>query len=126
MNQRNYSKTFSRKNVKAKVRHGDVSEWPKERASKACVGSPLPWVQIPPSPPKFEEKMGWYKRGWWKIQPKGSGNAASAFGLMDELFRPTVHEAHIQLEEQSRKIVVNQSDGSDFEITIHIPKDKQN
>ena len=31
---------------------GDVSERPKEHASKACVGESPPWVQIPPSPPQ--------------------------------------------------------------------------
>ena len=30
---------------------GEVSEWLKEHAWKACVGEILPWVQIPPSPP---------------------------------------------------------------------------
>jgi hypothetical protein len=30
---------------------GGVSEWPKERASKARVGETQPWVQIPPPPP---------------------------------------------------------------------------
>ena len=32
---------------------GEVSERFKEHAWKACVGEILPWVQIPPSPPKF-------------------------------------------------------------------------
>ena len=32
---------------------GEVSERLKELASKASVGGTLPWVQIPPSPPKF-------------------------------------------------------------------------
>ena len=31
--------------------NGEVSEWPKEHAWKACVGGTLPWVRIPPSPP---------------------------------------------------------------------------
>ncbi len=32
---------------------GEVSEWLKEHAWKACVSvSPAPWVQIPPSPPR--------------------------------------------------------------------------
>jgi hypothetical protein len=30
---------------------GEVSEWFKEHAWKACVGEILPWVRIPPSPP---------------------------------------------------------------------------
>jgi hypothetical protein len=31
--------------------HGEVSEWLKEHAWKACVGVTLPRVRIPPSPP---------------------------------------------------------------------------
>jgi hypothetical protein len=34
-----------------------VSERPKERASKACVGETQPWVQIPPPPPPPEKKL---------------------------------------------------------------------
>jgi hypothetical protein len=30
---------------------GEVSEWLKEHAWKACVGETQPWVRIPPSPP---------------------------------------------------------------------------
>ncbi len=30
---------------------GQVSEWSKELAWKACVGVTLPWVRIPPCPP---------------------------------------------------------------------------
>ena len=33
------------------VRHGEMSEWLKEHAWKACVGETLPWVRIPLSPP---------------------------------------------------------------------------
>jgi putative endonuclease len=32
---------------------GEVSEWLKEHAWKACVGETLPWVRIPPSPPSY-------------------------------------------------------------------------
>ena len=32
---------------------GEVSEWLKEHAWKACVGETQPWVRIPPSPPFF-------------------------------------------------------------------------
>src|SRR6185295_20270762 len=32
---------------------GEVSEWLKEHAWKACVGETLPWVRIPPSPPRI-------------------------------------------------------------------------
>lgn len=70
--------------------------------------------------------MGWYKKGWWKIKPAGSGNSANAFGLMDELFRPTAHEAKLQLEENSRKIFSNENDGGSPEITLHLKKQKEN
>jgi hypothetical protein len=33
--------------------YGEVSEWLKEHAWKACVGVTLPWVRIPPSPPHY-------------------------------------------------------------------------
>src|ERR1041385_1189254 len=39
------------------VRHGEVSEWLKEHAWKACVGETLPWVRIPPSPPLSQAKF---------------------------------------------------------------------
>src|SRR5687767_11695381 len=32
---------------------GEMSEWLKEHAWKACVGETLPWVRIPLSPPNF-------------------------------------------------------------------------
>ena len=32
---------------------GEVSEWFKEHAWKACVGETQPWVRIPPSPPSL-------------------------------------------------------------------------
>lgn len=66
--------------------------------------------------------MGFYKKGWWKIQPKGSGNAANAFSLMDELFRPTAHEAHIALEEESHKIVKDENSSDNLEIKIRVKK----
>src|ERR1700719_264571 len=31
--------------------NGEMSEWFKEHAWKACVGETLPWVRIPLSPP---------------------------------------------------------------------------
>jgi hypothetical protein len=31
--------------------NGEMSEWLKEHAWKACVGETLPWVRIPLSPP---------------------------------------------------------------------------
>src|SRR3954465_11047420 len=33
--------------------NGEMSEWLKEHAWKACVGETLPWVRIPLSPPPF-------------------------------------------------------------------------
>ena len=47
---RNFER-FSPITATGKVRAGGVSEWPKEHASKACVGETPPWVQIPPPPP---------------------------------------------------------------------------
>ena len=37
---------------------GEVSERFKEHAWKACVGEILPWVQIPPSPPESQKRVG--------------------------------------------------------------------
>ena len=34
-----------------RVSNGEMSEWLKEHAWKACVGETLPWVRIPLSPP---------------------------------------------------------------------------
>ncbi len=39
-------------NWKSFTLRGEVSERFKEHAWKACVGEILPWVQIPPSPPR--------------------------------------------------------------------------
>src|SRR3954469_19884275 len=33
------------------ILNGEMSEWLKEHAWKACVGETLPWVRIPLSPP---------------------------------------------------------------------------
>ena len=33
------------------IKYGEMSEWLKEHAWKACVGETLPWVRIPLSPP---------------------------------------------------------------------------
>src|SRR5262249_10736112 len=35
---------------------GEMSEWLKEHAWKACVGETLPWVRIPLSPPAFARR----------------------------------------------------------------------
>ena len=37
----------------AELECGEVSEWLKEHAWKACVGATLPRVRIPPSPPEI-------------------------------------------------------------------------
>ena len=37
----------------ALVGHGEVSEWLKEHAWKACLGETPTWVRIPPSPPAY-------------------------------------------------------------------------
>src|SRR6476659_3096201 len=36
---------------KSLILNGEMSEWLKEHAWKACVGETLPWVRIPLSPP---------------------------------------------------------------------------
>jgi hypothetical protein len=51
---RNYDKkdvisTFFHLNIR--IFEGEVAEWFKAHAWKACVGLPLPRVRIPPSPP---------------------------------------------------------------------------
>ncbi|MEN9736538.1 MAG: hypothetical protein RL129_1249 [Actinomycetota bacterium] len=45
--------------------------------------------------------MGIFKKGWWKITPKGVGNASGAFGVFDEIFHPQAHEA-TQIKEEQR------------------------
>src|SRR3954465_11184749 len=37
--------------------HGEMSEWLKEHAWKACVGETLPWVRIPLSPPPQNQQL---------------------------------------------------------------------
>ena len=37
-----------------KNRCGEVREWSNRHAWKACVPAMGPWVQIPPSPPKYD------------------------------------------------------------------------
>ena len=43
--------TYRLRRADAPVPHGEMSEWLKEHAWKACVGVTLPWVRIPLSPP---------------------------------------------------------------------------
>ena len=38
---------------KSLILNGEMSEWLKEHAWKACVGETLPWVRIPLSPPSL-------------------------------------------------------------------------
>jgi hypothetical protein len=40
---------------------GEVAEWFKAHAWKACVGLPLPRVRIPPSPPAQDSEYVFYK-----------------------------------------------------------------
>src|SRR5207247_10656449 len=46
-------KSFSARSRARKclILNGEMSEWLKEHAWKACVGETLPWVRIPLSPP---------------------------------------------------------------------------
>jgi hypothetical protein len=39
------------------LKNGEVSEWLKEHAWKACVGVTLPRVRIPPSPPGLSKAL---------------------------------------------------------------------
>src|SRR6187549_717533 len=39
------------------ILNGEMSEWLKEHAWKACVGETLPWVRIPLSPPTFAKTL---------------------------------------------------------------------
>ena len=48
-----------------KVPGGGVSERPKEHASKACVGSRPPWVQIPPPPPLERPNIHCNSNEYW-------------------------------------------------------------
>jgi uncharacterized protein YdhG (YjbR/CyaY superfamily) len=41
-----------RASLHRKPRHGEVSEWLKEHAWKACSREIVTWVRIPPSPPR--------------------------------------------------------------------------
>jgi hypothetical protein len=68
--------------------------------------------------------MKLFKKGWWKIQPKGSGNGANAFMFMDEIFHPAAHEARLEMQEESRKLVLDEN-GDDPKITIKIPKNSK-
>ena len=44
---------YSGKGILAELpANGEVSEWPKDLVLKTSVRSRVPWVRIPPSPPK--------------------------------------------------------------------------
>ena len=43
---------------------GEMSEWLKEHAWKACVGETLPWVRIPLSPPSTLHHIDRKNLGW--------------------------------------------------------------
>ena len=63
-----------------------------------------------------------FKKGWWKITPKGTGNASGAFGVFDEIFHPQAHEATLIKEEQKRAVVQVGNEGDPLRISITLPK----
>ena len=62
------------------------------------------------------------KKGWWKITPKGIGNASGAFGVFDEIFHPQAHEASQIREEQKRAVFQTGNEGDPLRVTIKLPK----
>ena len=48
---------------------GEVAEWLKAHAWKACIGVTLSWVRIPFSPPYFVRKMIFFT-GFIEIEKK--------------------------------------------------------
>ena len=66
--------------------------------------------------------MAIFKKGWWKITPKGIGNARGAFGVIDEIFHPQAHEASQIKEEQKRAIFQTGNEGDSLRVTIKLPK----
>ena len=66
--------------------------------------------------------MNIFKKGWWKITPKGTGNASGAFGVFDEIFHPQAHEATLIKEEQKRAVVQVGNEGDPLRISITLPK----
>ena len=66
--------------------------------------------------------MKLFKKGWWKIQPKGSGLTSGAFGIMDEIFHPQAHQATQIKEEQNRAVFQQGSEGDPLKITIRLPQ----
>ena len=64
--------------------------------------------------------MKLFKKGWCKIQPKGSGLTSGAFGMMDEIFHPQAHQATQIKEEQKRAVFQQGSEGDPLKITINL------
>ena len=62
------------------------------------------------------------KKGWWKITPKGIGNANGAFGVFDEIFHPQAYEATQIKEEQNRAVFQTGNEGDPLRVTIKLPK----
>jgi len=65
--------------------------------------------------------MGIFKKGWWKIAPKGMGNASGAFRVFDEIFHPQAHEATQIKEEQKRAVFQTGKEGDPLKVTIKLP-----
>jgi hypothetical protein len=64
--------------------------------------------------------MALLKKGWWKIKPKGIGNASGAFGVFDEIFHPQAHEATQIKEEQKRAVFQTGNEGDPLKIVINL------
>jgi hypothetical protein len=62
-----------------------------------------------------------FKSGWWKIKPKGVGNASGAFGVIDEIFHPQAYEATQIKEEQKRAVFQTGNEGDPLKVTIRLP-----
>src|SRR4026209_2998372 len=66
------------------LRDGEMSEWLKEHAWKACVGETLPWVRIPLSPPAFAHAKSRPKREL-RLGKPGEGCLAEARSALADL-----------------------------------------
>jgi hypothetical protein len=58
--------------------NGEMSEWLKEHAWKACVGETLPWVRIPLSPPTFAHACHQRVSYGWQATRRLSAEAPNA------------------------------------------------
>lgn len=65
--------------------------------------------------------MKLFKKGYWKIKPKGSGIASGAIGVFDEIFHPQAHEATQIKEEQKRAVFQTGNEGDPLKIIIKLP-----